>query len=272
MLCAPRLWAQTSTSNTEQVQDEGDTYEEDTTQTAETSAPGKETAYSEEDYANEYAENEEPGIVFSKPASSLPQKDRGISAAQWQKLTNDPAFQYEEQKEEIKQEEDSAWLRFFESLFKFLGSFAGKALIIGLVALLVIYIIFRVFQLKGNIFFAKKDKKISNADQDELSDHFIPESWEQVIQNAAAAGNYRLAVRHCYRYLLSMLQDKEVIRYQTAKTNYQYAYELTGTNLYQPFMQLTRGYEYVWYGGFPIGKERFEAYYEQITGIKKDLL
>lgn len=252
--------------------EESEPYVDDTTQITEEQLNSKEQAYTDEEYTDEYEEEEVQGPVFSKPESPLLQKERKISDAQWQRLVNDPEFRYEEPAPVKESNSDSAWLRFFESLFRFLGSGAGKALIISLVSLLVLYLVFRIFRLKGNVFFAKKDKKIGVAEQDELSDNFIPDSWEKVIEDAARSGNYRLAVRHSYRYLLSLLQEREVIQYQTAKTNYQYAYELTGTKLHQPFLQLTRGYEYVWYGGFPIARDRFEAYYDQINGIKKDLL
>ncbi|WP_118976969.1 DUF4129 domain-containing protein [Taibaiella koreensis] len=212
--------------------------------------------------------------VFSELRQPLPWQRRAINEQKWQQLTQDKDFRYSDPETKPKEQartNDSWWFRFFESLFRFLSSGAGKVLIICLVALIVIVIVIRVIQLKGNIFFAPKDKKVPQDADNELADDYVPLSWEQAIQDAAAAGNYRLAVRHSYRYLLHLLQEKELIAFQTAKTNYQYAYELSGTRLHRPFLQLTRGYEYAWYGGLPVAKDRFEAYYQEINGLKKDL-
>jgi hypothetical protein len=271
-LLPPSLRAQTSNQKTEQTTEDNQDYNEDPLFYDSTQSHNEEEIYTDDEYTDEYAEGTGNHTVISPVELPLQQKDRSLSDAQWQQLTKDPEFRYEDPKPEVQKESSSAWLKFFEALFRFLESGGGKLLLISLVAILVIFLIVRFFQLKGNIFFAKKDKKISNGDQDELSDHFVPDRWEQVIEDAARNGNYRLAVRHSYRYLLSLLQDREIISYQTAKTNYQYAYELSGSKLHQPFLQLTRGYEYAWYGGFPIAKERFEAYYQQINSIKKDLL
>lgn len=254
-------------------------YEADTGQVSEEQAYN-DGAYADEEYVDEeytddvYAAQDQGRPIFSH-TPYLEQTDRYIPDNDWQRLTDDPDFRYTEPESEVRKvqpQQESAWLRFFGAIFNFLASGAGKVIIFGLVALLVVYLIVRAVQLQGNIFFSKKDKKLPVEAADELSDDYIPASWEQVIEEAARTGNYRLAVRHSYRYLLHLLRERELIQYQTAKTNYQYAYELAGTSLYQPFMQLTRGYEYAWYGGFAIARERFEAYYEQFNGIKNDLL
>jgi len=227
---------------------------------------GRYTDATEEDNAPSYT-------VFSELRWPLPWQRRAISEQSWQKMTRDPVFRYKDPEEKPREpkETGSWWLRFFESIFRFLTSDAGKVLIICLVALIVIYLVIRVIQLRGTLFFSPKDKKLPQEQGDELADDYVPPSWERAIQDAAAAGNYRLAVRHSYRYLLHLLQERELIAFQTAKTNYQYAYELSGTMLHRPFLQLTRGYEYAWYGGLPVAKERFEAYYQEINGVKKDL-
>ncbi len=41
-----------------------------------------------------------------------------------------------------------------------------------------------------------------------------------------------------------------------------------GTSL---FIQLTRQYEYAWYGGFTVEREQFDAYYRLFTETKQGL-
>lgn len=231
--------------------------------------------YEQEDYDVAPAEEEteeQSALRFSEISTPLPFKDRAVDAGKWQQLSAGDAFVYTDNppEQQKQQESDSGFLKFLESLFNFFSSGAGKAIIWIVVALLVLLIIFRIFKLNGNILFARKDKKMGGP-QDESADDFIPENWEQTIAEAARAGNYRLAVRHSYRYLLSLLNEKELIRFETAKTNYQYVYELSGTPWHQPFVRLTRQYEYAWYGGFDIDREQFEAYTRLLQETRQGL-
>lgn len=229
-------------------------------------------AYEQEEYVNSGTQ-ESAKIPFSEVSTPLPFHDRAIDAAEWERLTADETFNYTDEKPEVEKEpseQDSGFRKFMNELFEFFRSGAGKVLIWILVAGAVLFIIFRIFKLNGNVLFARKDKKINNQ-PDETADDYQPENWEQSIADAAQAGNYRLAVRHGYRYLLNLLQEQGKIRFETAKTNYQYSYELSGTRLHQPFLQLTRQYEYAWYGGFDIGKEQFEAYYRLLTETRRSL-
>jgi hypothetical protein len=241
------------------------------------STAGTYKEYEDEDFVTDDERDaaeaaETPPVRFSEISAPLPFKDRAITTRQWQALTQDPAFAYEDEKPRVKEEDTgSGLLKVLESIVSFFSSAAGKALIWIVVASLVLLIIFRIFKLNGNVLFARKDKKIGNGQQDESADDYIPDDWEQSIAEAAKAGNYRLAVRHGYRYLLSLLSEKELIRFQTAKTNYQYTYELSGTQWHQPFVQLTRQYEYAWYGGFDIKQEQFEAYYRLLSETRKGL-
>jgi hypothetical protein len=229
--------------------------------------------YSDEEYTDEkYTDEEQNQSPFPEIITPPKRTERKITDDKWLKLTRDEDFRYEDPKPEaIKNEDSGWWAKLFMSIFSFFASMAGNIIIIAIVVLIVLVIVIRIVQLNGNVFFSKKDKKLDTAETDELSDEYIPDDWEKVIREAAKAGNYRLAVRHGYRYLLSVLQEKNMITFQVAKTNYQYVFELAGTQLHKPFMQLTRDYEYAWYGGFPIEEDHFEDYYNKVTTIKKEL-
>jgi hypothetical protein len=238
----------------------------------ETTPPTEEEQYSDEEYTDEeYTDEEQSLSPFPEIITPPKRVEREIADGKWLKLTSDEDFRYEDTKPQVKNEGMSWWTKMFLNIFSFFTSTVGNIIIIAIVVLIVLVIVVRIVQLNGNVFFSKKDKKIGEVETDELSDEYVPDDWEKVIQEAAKAGNYRLAVRHGYRYLLSLLQEKNMISFQVAKTNYQYAFELAGTQLHKPFMQLTRDYEYAWYGGFNIQEERFQDYYHKVTSIKKEL-
>lgn len=234
--------------------------------------PREEASYEEIDDTYEEAEATlyRPDIPAQTPPPAT--RSRSLNEAGWKQLTADDAFNYEEPEPAKPPRHRSGWwARFLTDIVSFFSGGFGNMLIILLVALIVVAIVVRIIQLRGNIFFSRKDKKLETEQPDETSDEYVPESWDKAIQDAAAAGNYRLAVRHCYRFLLQTLQEKELIQFQPARTNYQYAYDLSETRLYQPFLHLTRHYEYAWYGGFPITREGFEAYRSAVQNINKNL-
>jgi|GEM_PF-512004 len=237
------------------------------------SSPGQDADENITREPDEYNEAYANGPIFTEVSLPLPQQARQVSDADWKKLTADKAFRYEEEQPQPAPGANRPgwWSRFFLSIFEFMLSTGGKVVSVILVSLLLLFIIVRVIQMKGNILFARKDKKMGGENAEALADDDVPDNWEDAIQEAARSGNYRLALRHSYRYLLHLLGEKGLIAFQAAKTNYQYVYELAGTRLHKPFAQLTRDYEYAWYGGFEIAKDNFDQYYQTILSIKKAL-
>lgn len=203
----------------------------------------------------------------------LAKEQRSVTDEQWAKLADDKAFNYMPQEKPKPRDHDNNewWYRFITGVFDFFTSVGGKILLWCIVAGIVLFMIFRIIKLNGNILFSKKDKAAVAA-VDENSDNYIPDDWEYSIQTAMNAGNLRLAVRHSYRYLLNLLSERNLIKYQSAKTNYQYANELAGTPYFQTFVQMTRQYEYTWYGGFEIKPQQFEDYYQHLKTIKDKLV
>ena len=198
---------------------------------------------------------------------------RNFDKQQWEGLINDPAFNYDDPyKDQENAQSPGVWAALMLAIVEFFTSDIGIILLWVILGATLVYIIFRMLKIKGNLFFAKKDKKSGGLLADEYADEYVPEDWDKAIREAAEHNNYRLAVRHVYRYLLSILSESGKINYQSAKTNYQYAYELNGTNLHQPFLFMTRQYEYAWYGGFDLQQQQFEHYYNQLKKIQSSLV
>ncbi|RSK47736.1 DUF4129 domain-containing protein [Hymenobacter rigui] len=71
---------------------------------------------------------------------------------------------------------------------------------------------------------------------------------DKLLAQAETEHSYRLAVRLGYLQVLRQLSDKSLIRWQPDKTNHDYLYELPAGPLPEAFRELTRQFEYVWYG------------------------
>lgn len=192
-----------------------------------------------------------------------------ISEEDLKSHTDDKDFNYEENvAQETLLDRFLRWLRnilikFWESIFG-VGTAAGflffilyviPSLILGVLIFLLIRFFLKVnsnrlitnSKNKASISFSEEEQIIRNED--------IP----SLIQSAIDAKNYRLAIRYYYLLSLKYLTDNESIEWQPQKTNEDYIKELEKETLRFDFQNITKIYDYVWYGEFKVDAIKFEA-------------
>lgn len=119
-------------------------------------------------------------------------------------------------------------------------------LLLGLLFTLVLYLFTKLnpgtyifgTPATGELHFTEEEKIIKSRDILKL------------IEKAAANGNYRLAVRYHFLYILQQLSKQELVIYNAAKTDEEYVLEVEDPDLRFSFKKLIRIYDYVWYGDF----------------------
>lgn len=79
----------------------------------------------------------------------------------------------------------------------------------------------------------------------------------ELIAQAIQEKDYRLAVRFYYLLILQKLTDKELIVWQQEKTNEDFIREVGHLKIAPQFTEITRLYDFVWYGNFEINKGEF---------------
>jgi hypothetical protein len=120
--------------------------------------------------------------------------------------------------------------------------------------------------------FSKKDSAVAGAGDRELSmEDIFAINYQNELQKAEDAGNYRLAIRLMFLRLLKVMSEKNIIRYQQDKTNYDYLLQLQSTGHYNNFFRVTRNYEYSWYGQFDVTKEAYQAVKNDFNQLKMQL-
>ncbi|KOS08426.1 hypothetical protein AM493_19115 [Flavobacterium akiainvivens] len=173
---------------------------------------------------------------------------------------NNSDFNYTEE----QTKERSLLMRFLEWLYRVLsggfirnedGSTSGVGIIWYIFAVLVIlgvaYIIAWAIMGKESVWiFGRGRKGISVYDVDEENIHEM--DFATLIDQTQREGNYRLAVRYYYLWLLKKLSYREVISWHTDKTNNDYYYEIKDPALRDDFKYLSYVYDHSWYGEFPI--------------------
>lgn len=118
-----------------------------------------------------------------------------------------------------------------------------------------------------------KNKKMMGDSDPAVNDQedIATTNWETLLQQALNNNELRLAVRYRYMWLLQLLQHQGLIQYRNDKTNYEYYTELNDTSYKQPFKQLSRQYEYVWYGHFALPAATYKEYGDLFNNLRKQL-
>jgi len=231
--------------------------------------------------------------LLSLPLSVLGQKDslvvqyddtsivrKEISAQDIATYKNDPDFNYE-----VTQSDAPEWwiafknwisnlvLRFFKWLFgveKAAGAFNSFLKILPYVLLAVLIFILIKFFLNVNaraISYANKNQAAMAISEEE---HIIKnEDIQKLIKAALADKNYRLAVRYYYLYTLQLMTEQDLIAWEIQKTNEDYLKELQQEQLKQPFKKITRLYDYIWYGEFPIDENNYQKAENSFLSLKQ---
>ncbi len=124
------------------------------------------------------------------------------------------------------------------------------------IAGIIIYLLLKADVL-GSLF-AKRAQQGEELDYETITENIHEIDFNGAIGQAVEQQNYRLAVRLLYLQTLKRLTDAELIQYKPDKTNRQYVYELANSPRQADFEHLTRQFEFIWYGDFPVDAGRFD--------------
>lgn len=174
-------------------------------------------------------------------------------------------FQYEETLQEknwferFKERIENAWHRFWANVWdgvvisgfwKVFSQVAPYALILALMGLLVWLAI--KFSSGG-----VDDRKLAfsalSADEVLLKS----DNLKMLAEEALKSKDFRLALRYRYLLVLQQLIQRKLIVWKSSKTNYDYQKELRETQFLTPFTEVTRIYNFVWYGHFDLDEKAY---------------
>jgi hypothetical protein len=95
--------------------------------------------------------------------------------------------------------------------------------------------------------------------------------FNEKVRKARQDNDFRLAVRWLYLKQLFLLNENSKIAWQPYKTNMDYANELSSSSLKQSFRQLSKLYEYVWYGDYPMDESSFVKAESEFAQFEKQI-
>lgn len=106
---------------------------------------------------------------------------------------------------------------------------------------------------------------------DDITEDLNEINFDKRITEALSDGDYRLAIRWLYLKMLFGLDKNKHIHFSPSKTNIDYGYEISSREIKTDFMQLSRVYEYVWYGQFELSELRYMSHEEKFRNFEKQL-
>ena len=173
------------------------------------------------------------------------------------------------------------WLTdFFKDIFNLsdnasasnITDMALKIFYVVIFLMVVFFIVKAIINKEGNWVFGKSsDKSIIPITDVENNIHAT--DFSTLIQDAEASGNFRLAIRFYYLWLLKTLSEAEFIAYDVEKTNSDYYNEMTSEAIKKDYSYTSYLYNYIWYGEFDIDELQFHkaknAFKKFLNSIKK---
>lgn len=134
-------------------------------------------------------------------------------------------------------------------------------------------LLFIVYRLVFN-----KNKTFIHHGQDEESEEvaFVRKNLLNVdlndyIQKYQAENNWREVIRYLQLEVLQLLALKGHIEWDYRKTNQEFVYEIKDRETKKMFQRTCTIYDYVWYGDFPITKDKFEEFRSDFIHLKNKL-
>ena len=217
------------------------------------------SVFAEDVKQNPPAEEQKEKVWFLKKqeyyGDSFAVQQRNIPDSLVKKMQEDDNFWYANaifEKKKKQEEENSTGSYTPVSKRSWFQTLIWLIIIGGFATFLMIY-------LTGNdVGLFREKNKVSGTGEEELAtEDIFAINYQKEIDKAASQGNYRLAVRLMFLRLLKNLSEKNIIRYQQDKTNFDYLLQLHSTKYYNNFFRITRNYEYSWYGKFEVSEETY---------------
>ena len=198
-------------------------------------------------------------------------KNRFVPDSITQNLKSDKAFWYANKDrltQNKKTESNSFWEKFWETVFTILGSPVFRQIIwLLMLALFVAAVVWFLVQNKMKIFGARRVVALPMQAKEDDADNIFTTNLQEAAGKAAEKGDYRLAIRFYYLQLLKTFSENGLISYSTDTTNSEYLAQLYSRPCYKDFFNVTRSYEYAWYGEMAVNKQQYESVVSDFSSL-----
>jgi len=182
---------------------------------------------------------------------------RSVPDSVVERMKKDKDFVYANDMSYWKEEPPPEETRFDRFMNAITHSVILKLILYSLLIAGILYALYQVMVV-NNFFIFSGGRRKKHAGG-ELDDELHQENLDEKINEAIANKNYRQAIRYKYLKTLKTLSDNKIITLHAKSTNQDYMRQMNKHERLPQFQQLTRIYEYVWYGEFYPTESQFEV-------------
>ena len=137
--------------------------------------------------------------------------------------------------------------------------------LVGAIAIGIVMVCMRMFAVNGGW------RYVPTAPAEVAAENIFDMDFDSRVAAALATQDYRLATRLLFLRLLRTMADRNIITYSIEKTNFDYLFELSGSQYFNNFSALAKGYEYVWYGNFTIQESQFAQLRQRLDDLTRQI-
>ena len=218
------------------------------------------------------AEGKNSGVLFPRDSSYVM---RSPDADFLEKYRKDAHFDYERNTSAAPGLWD--WIKrwILERLLRIQLSDKSSRVMDGVLYAFVVFfvlgLVFLIVRHRKSLVFRKKGEGLFREDAVEYNGKQEGDVFSRMLQKAEQEKDYTLAVRVSYSGLLQALDKKQVIRWEASKTNRDYVYEIRNVEWSRAFEDLSRIFDYVSYGNFPVDEAVYRNIKQYFVDFRKEV-
>lgn len=206
-----------------------------------------------------------------------PIAEKSFESSEWERLRKNMRYEDQALPEEEPEEEENTEIDFNIDTETEPTDFTGFAQFV-LLIITILVLAGVLYWMIANKAFKKNTKveRIKVASLEEAERDLDKADLELFLEQAIAAGDYRLALRLYYLRSIQLLSQKRLIIWKRDKTNGRYLQELKGSHFYEDFKTLTLDFERIWYTDMAVSqnlfqqqRSAFEPFLEEVAALKK---
>lgn len=135
----------------------------------------------------------------------------------------------------------------------------------------VLGLLFLIVKHRKSFVFRKRGEELFGENAVEYNGEQEGDVFSRMLQKAEQEKDYTLAVRASYSGLLQVLDKKQLIRWEASKTNRDYVYEIRNPEWSRAFEDLSRIFDYVSYGDFPVDEAVYRNIKRRFADFRKEV-
>jgi hypothetical protein len=183
-------------------------------------------------------------------------------------IFSDPKLNYKQKYEQTPGLLDRFWEWLLEKLFgkaTFNDRINAERMVYWLIVITALVIMILLLRKSELVSLIKPKGKGMAFNFNDITEDLNTIDFDARIKAAESENDYRTAIRWHYLKALFILDKKQFIAFANHKTNFDYLYELKTPAYQNGFKEISKIYEYLWYGEFEANEEKYKNYVSDFT-------